>query len=267
MPPKHENPSIIEMPSGTLSTLVRGLRILEYVVRAEKLVRLRDIAEEFGLDRSAALRFLRSLEVEGYISRHVAMKAYSIGPKLLSLPRLPGNVEQLIELARPTLVELARESGQMAHLGVLTGTKAVLVEVVGSGSRVAVKQAVGDLEPLYSSAVGKAIYAFLPDSERTAIGAQIDFITHTSRTLRDLSALEREAETIRRLGVAFDLGEGSDEVTCIGCPILGPAGYPCASIGISFVAAQLSEPVDRRVDDIARVKKGTRDIERRIFRS
>ncbi|TPI20603.1 IclR family transcriptional regulator [Mesorhizobium sp. B4-1-1] len=251
--------------TGTLSTLARGLAILEFVVRAGRLVRLRDVAERFGLDRSAALRFLRTLEAEGYISRHEAMKAYSIGPKLLALPRLPAAVEKMIEFSRPCLIDLARASGQMTHLGTLNGTHAILVEVVASNAPVAVKQAVGDLEPLYSSAVGKAIYAFLPEAERIAIGAQINFVAHTARTITGLAALEREAQDIRRTGVSFDRGEGNDQVSCIGCPVLDANGYPRASIGISFVSAHLAQPVDQRREDIAKVAAAARKIESLLF--
>ena len=268
--PTHEQaegdlPQQAKSASGTLSTLSRGLSILEFVVRAERLVRLRDVAERFGLDRSAALRFLRTLEAEGYVSRHEAMKAYSIGPKLLALPRLPATVEKMIEYARPCLVDLARASAQMTHLGTLNGTHAILVEVVASKAPVAVKQAVGDLEPLYSSAVGKAIYAFLPQAERAAIGAQIDFVSHTGRTITSLASLEREAEEIRRTGISFDRGEGNEQVSCIGCPVLDGTGYPRASIGISFVSAHLAQPVDERSEDIARVTAAARKVENLLF--
>lgn len=256
-----------EFLAGTLSTLARGLRVLEYVVKSNRLVRLRDVAEEFQLDRSAALRFLRTLEAEGFISRNESFKVYSIGPKLLALPRLAPVVEQMIEQVRPALIDLAQSSGQWSHLAILHGTQAVLVEVVKSPAKVAVKQAVGDLEPLYSSAVGKAIYAHLPERERREMGNKMKFERHTERTLRSLVALDKEAKAIRDSGVAFDRGEGNEQVTCIACPILDQHGYPRASIGISLVAAHLKGTVDQQYEAIARVVEAARDIEKALFKS
>lgn len=246
---------------GKLTTLSRGLSILEYVAKSPRFVRLRDVAEHFGLDRSAALRFLRTLEADGYLVRHEAMKMYSVGPKLLGFPRLPGSVERIIDAARPFLVQLARAAGQISHLAVLSGNQAVLVEVVASDAPVSVKQAVGDLEPLNSSAVGKALYAFLPEGERLLLGGQIAFVRHTPRTITSLDSLEAEAATVRADGVAFDRNEGNEQVCCLGCPVLGANGQPLASIGLSYVAAHLPAPVDQMADDIRATKDAARRIE------
>ncbi len=246
---------------GKLTTLSRGLSILEFVAKSERFVRLRDVAEHFGLDRSAALRFLRTLEADGYLTRHEAMKMYSVGPKLLSFPRLPTSVERIVAVARPVLVELARAAGHISHLAVLAGNQAILVEVAPSDSPVCVKQAVGDLEPLNSSAVGKALYAFLPDAERSRLGARIAFVPHTPHTIMDLEALEAEVCEIRSSGVAFDRNEGNDQVSCLGCPVLDAQGRPLASIGLSYVTAHLPCPVDSMVDDIARTMAAARRIE------
>lgn len=246
---------------GTLTTLSRGLAILEYVANAGKLVRLRDVAAHFAIDRSAALRFLRTLEAEGYVVRHVAMKVYSLGPKLMSFPRLPGNVEAIIAVARPLLERLGRQTGQVAHLAVLNGQEAVLVEVVASSAPVSVKQAVGDLEPLYSSAVGKALYAFLPEADRRALASRIEFQPFTARTISNGHALEREAAQIRETGASFDRQEGNDHVSCIGVPILTQDGTPIASIGLSYVTAHLATPIDALIDDIRLLKDAAEAME------
>lgn len=246
---------------GTLTTLTRGLAILEYIATADKLVRLRDVAAHFDMDRSSALRFLRTLEAEGYLARHVAMKVYSLGPKLLSFPRLPDQSARLIELAKPILQHLVKETGQVAHLATLNGVKAVLIEVVASDAAVSVKQAIGDLEPLYSSAVGKAIYANLPEEERRALAGQIVFQKLTDRTIGDAAKLEEEARQVRESGISFDRQEGNTHVSCVGCPIFSPSGTPIASIGLSYVTALLSGPIDAMTRDIELLRKAARTIE------
>lgn len=245
----------------TLTTLSRGLNILEYVAKAGQLVRLRDVAEHFAMDRSSALRFLRTLEAEGYLVRHIAMKVYSLGPKLMTFPRLPDKAERLIALARPVLERLGRATSQVAHLATLNGFNAVLAEVVTSDAAVSVKQAVGDLEPLYSSAVGKAIYAWLPDAERASVSKQIKFVAFTPRTITEVAALDAEAAEIRSLGVAFDRQEGNEHVSCIGCPIIAADGTPIASIGLSYVTAHLAGTIDDLADHIAMLKEAAQSVE------
>src|SRR4051812_19477100 len=65
-----------------LQTLARGLRILKYIAKQDQLVRLRDVAQAFDLERSIALRLLQSLEAEGFVKKHESLKAYSLGPAL-----------------------------------------------------------------------------------------------------------------------------------------------------------------------------------------
>lgn len=247
--------------SGLLTTLSRGLGILEFVARSTRFVRLRDVAEHFDMDRSSALRFLRTLEATGYVVRHEAMKVYGLGPKMLTFPRLPSSAERVIDLARPALEALGQVTGQIAHLATLNGHNAVLVEVTTTDAPVSVKQAVGDLEPLYSSAVGKAIYAFLPDAERNALSSRIKFLPFTSRTISGIGALKEEMLTVAKTGVAFDRQEGDDHVTCIGCPILDTQGKAVAAIGLSYVSAHLDKPIDEMIEHIELIKQAARAVE------
>ena len=253
-----------DLPSakgGKLTTLSRGLQILEFVARSNRFVKLKDVASHFSLDRATALRFIRTLEMEGYLVRHEAMKVYSLGPKLQEFRRVPARVEEIIEFARPILARLSQVSGQMSHLAVLSGNQAVLVEVAASDTPVFVKQAVGDLEPLNSSAVGKALYAFMPSGERDFLAGQIEFVAHTTRTIMNIDALEAEAARVRESGVAFDRREGNDHVCCMACPVRNSSGFPVASIGLSYVHALLPQPIDERAGDIGLIMAAAREIE------
>jgi DNA-binding IclR family transcriptional regulator len=228
-----------------LSTLARGLEILEFAAKSDRLVRLRDVAEAFNIDRSAALRFLRTLQYMGYIERYEEFKAYAIGPKIYKLYRFQSHIEQVVDHIKPYLVRLGQETGQIAHLGVLDGNRAILVGVASASSRVTVKQTVGDMDSLYSSAVGKAIYAFLPEMERLRLGRTITFTKFTDNTITDLEGLEREATLVRENGIAFDDQEGSEEVSCIACPLFNKDNVVIASIGISLIAGLLKGPITK----------------------
>jgi DNA-binding IclR family transcriptional regulator len=251
---------IPEKKKAPLSTLVKGLKILEFVVKAERLVRLRDVAEAFSMDRSVALRFLKTLQYAGYIEKYEEIKAYSAGPMLAELHRPLPAIERLVARIKPYLVRLGQESGQSAHIGVLEGNHAILVGVASSPGRISVKQAVGDLDPLYSSAVGKAIYAFLPDQERLRYGRAITFNRFTDNTIENLEALEHEAALIRDNGVAFDDREGSEDVSCIAGPLFNKDNRVIASIGISMVAGLIRGPLTEQHQLIVPVQAIAKDI-------
>jgi DNA-binding IclR family transcriptional regulator len=229
-----------------LQTLARGLRILRFIAASPSLVRLRDVAHAFKLERSVALRILQSLEAEGFLKKHEPLKTYSLGPALETLTRPRSLVERLSERARPFLEQLTRDTGQTAHVGILEDDRAVLVEVLMASGPVVVQQSPGDLEHLYCSAIGKAIYAFLPEKERRRIAKRMVFESYKPATLMSVNALEAECVEIRRDGVAFDRDEGPAPLACIAAPILDERNFPAASVGVSTIAPLLRKPIDKQ---------------------
>jgi DNA-binding IclR family transcriptional regulator len=242
-------------------TLARGLRILRFIGQSPGLVRLRDVAQAFRLDRSIALRILQSLEAEGFLRRHEPIKAYSLGPALDELRRPRSLVERLSDRARPFLDELMLATGQTSHIGILDADRAVLIGVRMANGPVAVQQAPGDLESLYCSAIGKAIYAFRPAPERKALAARVTFHRFKPATLSSVDALEAEAAIIRRDGVAFDRDEGPAPLACIAVPILDETEQAVASVGISSISALLKTPIEQHGDWIDAVRACARKVQ------
>jgi IclR family acetate operon transcriptional repressor len=217
--------------------LAKGLQILEYVICAPGKVRLRSIATHFNMDRSAAFRFLATLEAFEYISKDTETKAYSPGPGLVRLRRLARPRSELIELTSPFLNRISELTGQTGYLAMLENDRALLLEVTPGRGVVSVRHYVGQLEPLYCTSVGKAILAMLPAAEQNAIIRGLVLKKNTPRTIVSKRALRQQLAEIQASGVAFDECEWREEICCIGAPILDETGYPIAAVGMSMVDA------------------------------
>lgn len=250
--------------AAPLQTLSRGLRILRFVAASPSLVRLRDVAQAFGLERSVALRLLQTLEAEGFLKKHAPLKAYSLGPALADLHQPKSLLEQLTEYSRPYLSELTEATGLTSHIGALDDGRVSLVEVKMAPGPIAVRQMPGDFEQFYCSAIGKAIYAYLPDAERTKLADGVVFHRHKPATLDSVDALERESEVIRREGVAFDRDEGPAPLACIAAPITDGSGLPVASIGVSAIAALVPGPIDQQSRWIETVRDAAAKLSRSL---
>lgn len=222
-------------------TLARGLEVLEYVALANRSMRLKDVANAFNMDMASAHRILKTLEEMGYLDRLTVGRAYGPGQKLRTLanPLLP--TEQMVETLRPLVHELTDATGKVAHVGILQDGQVTLVEVaLTEAAKISVKQAVGDVEELYCSALGKAILAILPHSEQKPLLQAQSFLAHTEFTLTTKTGLLRELANIATSKIAFDNREGSLDVACIAAPVMDQSGYPVASIGISSVSSTLN---------------------------
>lgn len=249
-------------------SLARGLEVLEFIASSRRSVRLKDVAEAFELDMASAHRVLKTLEEMGYIARLSIGKAYGPGEKLRELLHSFSAIDDKLEKLRPIVVELAEVTGQVAHIAILRESHAVLTEVALSRTaKVSVRQAPGDADELYCSAVGKSILAYLPSFEQNALLRTIQFKTHTKFTITSMAALKRELKEVRETGIAFDGREADLEISCIGAPILDEEGYAFAALGISMMADSLSGKVYdelKRIDAVAYAAKKATNLAQSI---
>jgi DNA-binding IclR family transcriptional regulator len=80
------------------------------------------------------------------------------------------------------------------------------------------------------SAPGKAILAFLPETEREELIATMKFVRYNERTITSKEGLRRELADVVKKGYSFDDSEQFDGIYCIGAPVFDRIGYPVASV-------------------------------------
>ena len=216
------------------------------LVEAGAPVKLQDIVRRFDLDKASAFRLLGTLEAEGLVRKHQSDKSYGVGGKLLQWVSSSRHDQQLAQLARPHLERLARETGESSHLGVLTGTRVTLIDVVPPDALVAIKHSVGSTVEVYCSAVGKALLAFLPQETQDRIVAEIDFRRFTGNTIVEPGNLKRELTEVRKCQYAVDDAEFNDWIYCVAAPVIGQHDIVVASLGVSVFKPTLNDD-DRRL--------------------
>jgi IclR family acetate operon transcriptional repressor len=99
---------------------------------------------------------------------------------------------------------------------------------------------IGTRNPLYCTALGKAILAFLPGEDRTAILNQMTLTARTEYTITDIPALEENLALVRARGYAIDDMEVEEEIRCVGAPVFDHTGHVVAAISTSGPAFRFS---------------------------
>jgi DNA-binding IclR family transcriptional regulator len=224
-----------------LQSLDRAVQVLELLADSEGPLGLADVCERMDLHKSTAHRALMVLERTGLIERtpenrfRLGLKLYELGSRA---------VEQIDLRARvhPWFRRLSAQVGETVHLGVLQKTSVVYLDKVEpSNRRVWLDSRIGASNPVYCTAMGKAILAFLPSEEAAAIIARIRFVRYTPRTLVTAEALQRSLERVRRRGYAIDDEEVECGVRCIGAPILNESGRPVAAVSVSGPSSRITQ--------------------------
>jgi DNA-binding IclR family transcriptional regulator len=230
--------SEIEVPkaSSLIGSFDKGLSILGLVVHSDQPLRLQEVANALEIDKSSALRYLATLEKHRLVERNPYDKTYAVGTRLAMWSENLKAGNSVVEVVRPFLKRLTAMTMQTSHLAVLRDDRVVLIEVMPSESAVSVRQTPGDWEPMYCTAVGKAILGFLPTVEQRRLIDQMQFRQMTPTTVSSSEMLWVELRRVVRERMAFDEVENNPRIGCIATPILDRTGYPIAAIGISTIS-------------------------------
>ena len=233
--------------SQTHQSLDRGLRIIEATAAIGGAATLSEIARKTGLPRSTTHHLLQALVDFGYLVHDGDTRPYTLAPKLFRLTGRTWTKEQLAEISMPFLDELSRRTGEGTSLAILRDGVVTVVAKRESEGPVRVVQEVGARRPIYCTAVGKAVAAWLPERELDGIIARTVFEPMTARTIRTPAAFRRELARIRATGFAIDNEEHIRGIRCIAAPVRYHSGEVRASL---CVLGPTSRMPQRRVAGI-----------------
>ena len=228
-----------------VQSLRRGLGALEVAI--DRDVRPSELAEILQVGRTTALRLLQTLVDEGYVKQSPTTKAFRANPaKIFLLASKLGSSLGWLGMAERFLTELAQATGETANLAVLEGAEAVYVAVAPSANALSVRPLIGTRRPIHSSAIGKAMIAFLDEAERARLLERAGLPQLTWRTITSLEVLEDQLREVRATGYAVDDQESINGVRCLAAPVLDRSLRPFAAIGISAPWVRMTGRSDAR---------------------
>lgn len=226
--------------TGIIQSVDRALIILDLLQQSEKPLGPTEIGAAIGIHRSSAYRILTTLARKGYVQQDPRTDGYILGLKLVELGTTVLERLELRELARPELRKLMESTQEVAHLVVLQDGKAVYIEKIEHPGPIKMASRIGARNPLYCTAVGKAIMAYLPQNcVDDVINAGLK--QHTRNTITDPDKLLAELEHVRRDGYACDLEENEPGIRCVAAPIFDHAGNVIAACSVSGLAMTMTE--------------------------
>ncbi len=236
--------------ADTHQSLGRGLRVIEATAAIGGAATLSEIARKTALPRSTVHHILRALVDFGYLVQDGDAQPYRLGPRLYRLTGHTWTEEQLAEISMPYLDELSRQTGEGTSLAILRDGIVTIVAKRESEGPVRVVQEVGARRPIYCTAVGKALAAWLPARELDGIIARTVFEKMTIRTITTAAAFRRELAHIRATNFAIDNEEHMAGIRCIATPIRDHSGEVRASLCVVGPTSRLPQ---RRLVEIRRV--------------
>lgn len=229
-----------------LQSLARGLDALDLMRARAEPMRLTDLAEALGVDKSNATHLLKTLVASGYALQDESRR-YRVSDKLAGVARRQHTLEQIVavkEAWRPVLERLVTTTGECAHMAVLVGSRVWYIDKVDSALPLKVDHPIGALSPLHCTALGKAFLAF----GRASLPEELK--AYTPKTPTTPRAVQDEIARTRARGYAIDDEEFAQGVRCVARPVDDADGAMIAAIGVSGPSVRVD---DEKLRELGRI--------------
>ena len=225
-------------PRADVPALRKGLQVL-MTLGADGPLSMADVQRRTGLNKTMTFRLLRALAEKGFVEQDPTSRVWSLGLGLLELGSRVTARQDLVAVSQPLLGQLRERFAETVNLGVWRDDRIVYLAIAEGGYGLRMAAQLGASDPLHSTALGKAILAFMDERERDRILATAPLARRTRNTITDQPSLAAELATTRARGYAIDDQENEIGARCVAAPILDGQGRPIAAISISGPAARI----------------------------
>jgi DNA-binding IclR family transcriptional regulator len=209
----------------SVQVIARAANVLRALEGEGDGLSLGQIAQRVGLARSTVQRIVDALSEEQFVIAASPTSGVRLGPALI---RLAASARiEFDQITRPLLAELSQKVGETVDLSVLKGNGAVFTDQVQGVHRLRAVSAVGETFPLHCSANGKALLSVV-DEQKLEKLLRNPLARSTANTIVQRAELLKEIESVRRLGVAYDLEEHTEGICAVGTAFLDPIGRAIA---------------------------------------
>lgn len=204
MPPRQKE-------SYSIQSVDNALDVLEALCEEGEEVRISQLSQRLGMNKTSIFRLLATFENRGYVEKEqksgkykLGLSAYEMGQKFLSRMGL-------LRKAKPVIERLARECNEALYLAVPRENQVLLLDMVDTMQQVKIIPLVGNRYPITKSSAGRVILA----SSETY---------RNECTQESLSALGDELALIREAGGCSDKGILGEGITSLATPLIDAQG-------------------------------------------
>jgi IclR family transcriptional regulator, acetate operon repressor len=201
-----------------VKTAGRTVELFELFALEQSPLSLSQVARALGAPVSSCFNLVRALERRGYLYGVSGRRLYPTR-KLFDLGRSISAGEPWMERFEPTLWALRESTQETAILGKRQDDQAIYLAVAEGPQNVRYSARPGDLKPLHSSSIGKALLISMEPAERKALIATLPLEPRTPASITDAAALLDDLAECEKRGFTETRGENVADVMAIAKPV------------------------------------------------
>jgi len=213
-----------EKESYSIQSVDNALDVLEALCEEGDEVRISQLSERLGMNKTSVFRLLATFENRGYVEREkgsgkyrLGLSAYEMGQKFLSRMHL-------LRKAKPIMERLVRQVNEAVYLAVPRDPSILLLDMVDTSAQVKIVSLAGNRYQISATAAGKVILASRVAGNGSSHGSN-------GKKGRDVPALSpAEQQTIARDGFCLDRGGLGEGVVSVAVPLFRSGGEVVGSL-------------------------------------
>lgn len=245
----HNGSSQYQVPN-----LERALTIMELLSKHPEGLILSRISQMLDISKNSVFRITATLHNRGYLVRDDLSKTFRLSDRLMAVGSAAVSESNLVEVSLDVMRELRDKTKETVLLGALLSSeyRGVTLEQVPGLHPFKFLLDVGSNLILHVGAPGKVLLAYIPDAERERIIDNLKLKRYTANTITTRSQLMNELNSVRKKGYAVDRGEWTEEMHCVGAPVLNQRNYPVAALWVTGPSSRLLEKEFDKTGEIVR---------------
>ena len=236
----------------------RVLQILEHMGSKTNGVTHGELTVALEIPKSSLSALLSNLVYREYLSFDKQSKRYHIGPQILTLAGKYLAGLDIIKTARPFVKELMTITEESTEFAVKKGND---IQILCKEDCLRPLQRViqlGELSPIYITAAGKAILAFLSEKETNEYLSSEKMTSYTKNTITDPEVLRKQLDAVRKDHLAYSFEERIEGITAIAAPIFDMDSRVVGSLVVPTPTFRFTPDKKEQIED------ALRDISRRL---
>jgi IclR family pca regulon transcriptional regulator len=206
--------------------------------REHRPLTVTDVATLTGITRTAARRFVLTLEYLGYLAYDGS--AYTPRPAMLEIGDAYLLSSGLPAIVHPHLESLAHQTHETVSLTVLHHGNVYYVDRVQADRVLTVEIVVGTSLPAYALATGRVLLSSCTDAELDSYLAAADIHSYTAATTINATELRAKIADARERGWSLADQELTEGVRSIAVPLRDGSGQIIAALNVSAQASRVS---------------------------
>jgi IclR family pca regulon transcriptional regulator len=237
----------VEKRADFVTSLDRGLRVLQTFSREHAQLTLSEVAALTALSPATARRSLHTLENLGYVGR--LGRRFLLRPKVLSISSGYLSAINAEMVLQPFLQDLVNEVGGSSSVTILDDLQIVYLAHASANRAIRLTAGVAARYPAYATSMGRVLLSFQPEWVVDAYFARATLRKFTEHTETNPPTLRRILKETRARGYASIQDELDYGIVSVALPIFGPDGTVVAAANCADVTTRLNskEIVQKRL--------------------